>query len=646
MKSISSKIVFCSVMLVSISLIISGVFSCIMSYSSAVDIVEHDMIEISDLAAERIQLELNSYVSLAADTGCIEEFTQVNTNDKRRQDIVTIEAVKNNMREGNYINKDGLDFNGISYAEQPFFTEAMNGNEYITEPFIDDDGTVKVRISAPVWDGGIVGRSIEGCVYYVPDEEFLNNIVGSIIISENNKCYILDSNGNIIASPNTDTSEATDDANLFSDKISDITSGEYGFEEYYLDGKKHFISYHTINDTNGWSVVIDAPSSDYTSALYRNIFFIIAIFAVALLATIIISITLGRKIGKPISLCTARMEKLANGDLTSAVPEIHSKDEVGRLSEAAHTVVDYQNRIIADIGRILKSMSNGNFNVNISESEKYYVGDYNELPDYVSEISNKLSEAISNINFSADIVAAGSDSLSKGAQTLSEGAEEQARLINKLTEEIISISNLINDNSYQADIADKHTHNAEYEVQTANSKISELIEAMNKIIASSSETRNIIGNIDEIAFQTNILALNAAVEASRAGEFGKGFAVVADEVRNLAVKSTEAVNMTTVLIEETVADIEYGSKIVQEVAEKVNYISDITKKITQISEKISSASSSAAQSVCSINEGMEKISQVVSTNTATAKDSAEASENLFVQAGTLKSLIGKFSVKA
>ena len=100
---------------------------------------------------------------------------------------------------------------------------------------------------------------------------------------------------------------------------------------------------------------------------------------------------------------------------------------------------------------------------------------------------------------------------------------------------------------------------------------------------NASETKSIVAEIRNIAFQTNILALNASVEAARAGQHGKGFAVVAEEVRRLANRSENS----AVQIEEKLNTIWNSSiEITRDTQEMVSLVNDQTSAITEMKELV------------------------------------------------------------
>ncbi|MEG0215090.1 MAG: methyl-accepting chemotaxis protein [Hungatella sp.] len=387
----------------------------------------------------------------------------------------------------------------------------------------------------------------------------------------------------------------------------------------------------------------DTLSNKLTSfsntAIMAAVILIIAAMAISLTFGTVIS----RGISRPMQACTDRLALLAHGDLTSPVPDIHTKDETGVLADATKIIVVGLTTVIQDVIYLLESMGAGNFDIK-SKATDAYIGDFEPLLRAVRAINTNLSDTLSQINQSSEQVASGSDQVSSGAQALSQGATEQASSVEELAATINEISAQVRDTAANAKNANGIVSNTDAEITQSNQKMQDLIQAMGEISHSSQEIGKIIKTIEDIAFQTNILALNAAVEAARAGAAGKGFAVVADEVRNLASKSAEAAKGTTVLIEGAIKAVGNGTSLADETAKSLLAVVTGSKQVANIVDKISAASDDQASSIAQVTQGIDQISSVVQTNSATAEESAAASEELSGQAQMLKSLVGKFTL--
>ncbi len=656
MKSIGAKILITCILMVGVSLAVLGTFSCIMTYSATVSLAESSMESAVKIASERAEWEMTSYMNVVKEMGKNKYLSDTRISIGEIAEILSESSDMFGFQSATVAGLDGKALDGNNYSDMDYYKSAMQGKTIITEPEISPfTNEMVMMIAGPIWKNGIVDSEVVGCIMVVPDTEFLNDIMRTIKISENCKAYIIDQDGDTIA--DNDTQVVLDGENIEEMAKTDsgyaetaamhtkVRAGETGFAKYTENGEIQYATYTPINNTDGWSLVVYAPNSDYMEGTEQAIILTIVVLLFACAISTVLSVNLGKTIGRAVRLCTERIEQLSHGDLSSPVPQINTKDETRRLADSTSITVNMLNSIIKDIGRVLEAMAAGNLNVDTSQNERVYVGDCTQLLVYIKDINKKLSATMANIGTSSDQVAAGSDQVSAGAQALSQGATEQASSVEELAATISVVSDMINKNSGDAQHATEKTNEAGEKLMEATVQMQRLIGAMEEISTSSDETKKIIKTIEDIAFQTNILALNAAIEAARAGDAGKGFAVVADEVRNLAAKSAEAAQNTTKMIEDTVLAIENGNSLVNEAADMMGKVKDAAMEVTEITARISNSTNEAAESIRQISAGIEQISSVVQTNSATAEESAAASEELSAQATNLNELVGAFTLR-
>lgn len=563
--------------------------------------------------------------------------------------MLTNQAVQYGLQRCNYIDANGTGIDGNDYSDRAYFKAAMQGKTMISEPLVSKiTGQITIIVAAPVWKDGVANGTPIGCAYVVPNEEFLNDVVRSIKFGETGFSFILDRNSNLIA--DKDIEHVKQGMNYLEESgdmpklIETMASGETGSGQFKLFGEEMYVGYGTIPNSSDWRIVVCGLRSEQQRLAKSTNIFLAGVTVIILIAAGILSIKLGKRLGDPIRKCSDRLDLLAKGDLHSPVEKIDSKDETGLLNDSTVTVTESLNNIIADMGRVLHELSEGNLAVDTNAGRQLYIGDYQKLHKSIESIGAKLKEALNRINDSSDQVSAGASQVATAAQALSQGATEQASEIDMLAQRIRDISGQLNANTKSCGEARNIVRKTADSVNTTNENMKQLSAAMNNINETSQQIGNIIKTIEDIAFQTNILALNAAVEAARAGEAGKGFAVVADEVRNLASKSAEAAGGTGELIEKTVAAVRKGSEITLATAESMAGVAELTHNVESIVVDIADATESQTSVVDEISSSIEQISRVVQTNSATAEESAASAEELSSQASILSGLVAEFKV--
>jgi methyl-accepting chemotaxis protein len=269
-------------------------------------------------------------------------------------------------------------------------------------------------------------------------------------------------------------------------------------------------------------------------------------------------------------------------------------------------------------------------------------GDIAELSRGVNELLDVMMNLIDKIKETSGEVQMAAEEISSGNSNLSERTASQASSLEETASSMEEMAHTVRQTAENAAQANQLAIEACAQAEKGGAVVGAAVSAMNGINTSSSKIADIIGVIDEIAFQTNLLALNAAVEAARAGEQGRGFAVVASEVRSLAGRSATAAKEIKALIQDSVARVSEGSRLVDESGRTLDGIVGAVKKVTTIVAEIASASREQSAGIEQVNRAVMQMDEGTQQNAALVEEAAASSESILERVQALNSMIARY----
>ncbi len=630
--------------------IVLGVITSVLSYISSISAVSETINNTSDVAANYVSAALQEFVAIAYETGSIARLADPEKTVEEKKAILDQRIKDHNFDGGYLIDSSGVDvITGQNLSDRVYFKESMKGNTYISTPaYSEVTGKVSYVVSAPLWEGGIPGTTPVGVIAYVPNGEFLNDIMRSIKVGEGGTAFMLDKNGITIADLDSslvgvEDSIALGDTNPKLKKYCAIckkmVTGANGTGTYSYGGKTKVVAYSPVPDTDGWSIGVAAVRNEFLRMFFISLVLTVLFVVAFTVYGIKVGVKLGRAVAAPLAKAVDRLKLLAEGDIHSEVPEPTENDETKILLDCLSETMQDLNTIITDISSDLAELADGNFMINVDET---YKGDFAQISDSFRDIVGSLSAALGEIDSNAESVRKGATDLAGASQLLAEGATDQASAIEELTATMTDISEKIHTNAENASKAKKVVNGMNDQVSESNAQMKQSTEAMERIREASDKIAEIISSIEEIASQTNLLALNASIEAARAGEAGKGFAVVATQVGTLSEQSSEAAKNTKQLIQNAIQAVDDGTKLANSTAESLLLVVENAKTVGEAIDEIAIASEEQADATAQITEGVNQIAQVVESNSATSEESAAASQELSSQADLLKELVDRF----
>ena len=336
-------------------------------------------------------------------------------------------------------------------------------------------------------------------------------------------------------------------------------------------------------------------------------------------------------------------EAAGRGDFSARGDASRFEHDFRDMVLALNRLMEQADAGLNDVGNLLEGIAQGDLTRAI---QRRYDGAFGQLATDANVTVSNLTRIIQQIKQATDAIQTAAAEIAAGNNDLSGRTEQQAHSLERTAVSMAHLTSTVRQNAESALQANQLAIGAAQVAEKGGSVVSDVVQTMTAIDASSKKIVDIISVIDGIAFQTNILALNAAVEAARAGEQGRGFAVVAAEVRSLAQRSAAAAKEIKVLITDSVSKVKSGSALVDQAGRTMGEIRHSVQRVTDIMGEISAASKEQSDGIAQVTDSVSQMDQATQQNAALVEEASAAARALEDQADELAAAVSAFRLDA
>lgn len=235
----------------------------------------------------------------------------------------------------------------------------FNSSTWI-EPYFDEGAgnIIMSTYSVPFYRNVKGEKKFAGIVTIDISLDWLQKIAADIRIGKTGYAFLISKNGTFVTHPDSrlimnktifSVAEERNDPQL-REVGKRMMEGQTGFvkTESLTPGKNCWLAYTSL-PSSGWSLGILFPEDELMADVSRLYFRALIMGAIGFIFLFGVIVWIARGITRPLHILASSAATMAGGDLNVPIPDIHTRDEVGRLASSFSTMQSSLKTYIRDL---------------------------------------------------------------------------------------------------------------------------------------------------------------------------------------------------------------------------------------------------------------------------------------------------------